>query len=196
DADEIKGRNTWMMWCGGNEAFWDWLAGHSYGFLDLLKLVASPDHQAGVLKRQRRFTDAGLINEPGCQTAAAQDEFRLLLEPTKDPLAPKPHEEIYGRSSGVIGLRLFKNPNFNANARGRWDAQRYFEDANYFNDPDLVRPYRVGMSCAFCHAAPHPAADRSRIPRIAAVRDRRLALQPVRPGQSRSLWLLSVARSP
>ena len=23
DLDEIKGRNTWMMWCGGNEAFWD-----------------------------------------------------------------------------------------------------------------------------------------------------------------------------
>jgi hypothetical protein len=21
-GDEIKGRNTWMMWCGGNEAFW------------------------------------------------------------------------------------------------------------------------------------------------------------------------------
>src|SRR5438552_3623422 len=93
DADEIKGRNTWMMWCGGDEAFWDWLAGHSYGFLDLLKLVASPDHQAGVLKRQRRFTDAGLINEPGCQTAAAQDEFGLFLEPPKDPLTPKPHEE-------------------------------------------------------------------------------------------------------
>src|SRR5262245_50379318 len=37
--DEIKGRNTWVMWCGGNEAFWDWLAGHSHGFMDLLKLV-------------------------------------------------------------------------------------------------------------------------------------------------------------
>src|SRR5438876_223027 len=24
--DEIKGRNTWMLWCGGNEGFWDWLA--------------------------------------------------------------------------------------------------------------------------------------------------------------------------
>src|SRR4051812_26848625 len=23
---EIRGRNTWMMWCGGNEGFWDWLA--------------------------------------------------------------------------------------------------------------------------------------------------------------------------
>jgi hypothetical protein len=39
DLDEIKGRNTWVMWCGGNEWFWDWLDQHSYGFLDFLKLV-------------------------------------------------------------------------------------------------------------------------------------------------------------
>src|SRR5690349_15588562 len=37
-AEEIKGRNTWMMWCGGNEGFWDWLANNSYGFMDLLKV--------------------------------------------------------------------------------------------------------------------------------------------------------------
>src|SRR5580658_1262958 len=57
--DEIKGRNTWVMWCGGNEAFWDWLAGHSYGFLDLLKLVASPDREIAVHKRKARFAEAG-----------------------------------------------------------------------------------------------------------------------------------------
>ena len=46
NSDEIKGRNTWMMWTGGNEAFWDWLANHSYEFLDLLKLVDfSPQNQ-------------------------------------------------------------------------------------------------------------------------------------------------------
>ena len=28
---EIFGRNTWMLWCGGNEAFWDWLAMNSRG---------------------------------------------------------------------------------------------------------------------------------------------------------------------
>src|ERR1700686_120576 len=39
--NEILGRNTWMIWGAGNEQFWDWLAGHSYGFTDLLKLVDS-----------------------------------------------------------------------------------------------------------------------------------------------------------
>src|SRR5829696_6436893 len=29
--DEIKGRNAWVLWAGGNEAFWDWLARYSYG---------------------------------------------------------------------------------------------------------------------------------------------------------------------
>ena len=56
----------------------------------------------------------------------------------------------------MVGLRLFKNPNFDDAARRSWDAKRYFTDAKYFNDPGLVRPYRVGMSCGFCHAAPHP----------------------------------------
>ena len=50
--DEIKGRNTWNMWCGGNERFWDWLGQQSYGFFDLLKLVASPDAETGKLKRK------------------------------------------------------------------------------------------------------------------------------------------------
>ena len=59
DPLEIKGRNTWMLWTGGNEAFWDWLANHSYGFIDLLKLVDfSPQHA------WPRFEEAGLIVEP------------------------------------------------------------------------------------------------------------------------------------
>src|SRR5262245_48547234 len=28
---EVKGRNTWIVWTGGNEAFWDWLATNSFG---------------------------------------------------------------------------------------------------------------------------------------------------------------------
>ena len=39
--EEILGRNTWMAWSGGNEAFWDWLANNSYGTFDLLKTLSS-----------------------------------------------------------------------------------------------------------------------------------------------------------
>ena len=39
--EEVKGRNTWMIWTGGNEAFWDWLANNSFGTFDLLKTLSS-----------------------------------------------------------------------------------------------------------------------------------------------------------
>ena len=38
---DIKGRNAWMLWTGGNELFWDWLSRHGYDSLDFLKLVDS-----------------------------------------------------------------------------------------------------------------------------------------------------------
>ncbi len=56
----------------------------------------------------------------------------------------------------MIGLRLFPNPDFDARAARRWDPVRYYTDPGYYNSKDLVRPYRVGMSCAFCHVGPNP----------------------------------------
>ena len=149
-ANEILGRDTWMLWCAGNEGFWDWLAGYSSGVIDLLKLVDTRN-------RSTRFLTAGLINEPGMRQAAHADKNGLWLDiPATDgkPASAIP-EAIYGRSSGVIGLRLFPNPQF-PKAKARWDARRYYNDPGYYNDPKLVRPYRVGMSCAFCHASFHP----------------------------------------
>ena len=148
--NEILGRNTWMIWCAGNEQFWDWLAGNSYGFTDLLKLVDSRN-------RPNRFKEAGLINEPGMQQAAKPDENGVWIDvPSVDEARlPAPPVKIYGKSSGVIGLRLFPNPKFEQ-AKAKWDPERYYKDPSYFNDPNLVRPYRVGMSCAFCHASFHP----------------------------------------
>ena len=33
---------------------------------------------------------------------------------------------------------------------------RYYTDERYYLSKDLVRPYRVGMSCGFCHVGPNP----------------------------------------
>ena len=33
---------------------------------------------------------------------------------------------------------------------------RYYNDPKYYLSKDLVKPYRVGMSCAFCHVGPNP----------------------------------------
>src|SRR5688500_6010040 len=29
--NEIKGRNTWIIWTAGNDAFWNYLSNHSFG---------------------------------------------------------------------------------------------------------------------------------------------------------------------
>jgi hypothetical protein len=51
----------------------------------------------------------------------------------------------YGRPTGVVGLRLFDNPAFDAR---KWDV------GEYFRNPGRVEPpYLVGFSCAFCHIA-------------------------------------------
>ena len=32
----------------------------------------------------------------------------------------------------------------------------FYNDPDYYLSKDLVRPYRVGMSCGFCHVGPNP----------------------------------------
>ncbi len=175
--EEIKGRNAWVLWAGGNQAFWDWLARHSYGSVDFLKLIDSQD-------RGRRFARTGLITEPGMRPPTEEETQQALGirydRPIKDdPDQKKIHVEyrktessgvsrtspeyhIYGYPTGVVGLRLFKNPEFTPEAEARWkkaheqDSERYYKDISYASRPDTIRPFRVGMSCGFCHIAPHP----------------------------------------
>jgi len=147
--DEIEGRNSWMLWTGGNERFWDVMAQRGYGLVDFLKTIDSR-------RRPQRFAELGLINEPGFREATAPDEFGLYIDgPEGEPPAGV-DPAVYGRSTGVLGLRLFPNPQFDAAARARWDPARYYQDPSYYRDPALVRPYRVGMTCGFCHVAFHP----------------------------------------
>jgi mono/diheme cytochrome c family protein len=237
EMKEVFGRNTWMIWCAGNEGFWDDLSRAELGFIDLVKLLDSRN-------RTRRFADAGMINEPGMEQAREGhgNAFGLWLDqptdgsvrrwrdaylkhtfdligkgvhksqrglpvyrgvadekPTEDGYDPPesymtflsgnlptknsyamernsntelakekseydysqlPPPDIYGLSSGVVGLRLFPNPYFDDAARAKWDAAKYYDDSktddSYYRDPKLVRPFRVGMACAFCHASWHP----------------------------------------
>ena len=147
--DEIEGRNTWMMWTGGNERFWDVMAQRGYGLVDFLKTIDSR-------KRAQRFAELGLINEPGFRAAAVPDEFGLYLDVPEGAPPAGVDPAVYGRSTGILGLRVFPNPQFDARARAHWNPERYFDDPSYYRDPALVRPYRVGMTCGLCHVAFHP----------------------------------------
>ena len=180
--DEIKGRNMWVVWTGGNDQFWDGMTASTFGAFDLLKIVAYDP--ATSVNRNRRWNYLGLMNEPCFDPPTQPDpkRFGLLLDQRRADCPADPFENeteypgiaigargttvpvgsLYGYASGIVGLRLFPNPAFDAAAAARWDAARYFSDPSYYNDPKLVRPYRVGMSCGFCHIGPnpvHPPAD-------------------------------------
>jgi cytochrome c5 len=155
---EVRGRNTWLMWTAGNQAFWDYLAGHGFGTFDLLKTIDSRG-------RAHRFATFGLMNEPGFVQASAPDQYGLWIDRPATPDAPYRESfaqadflRTYGRATGIVGLRLFPNPKFDAAARRRWDPARFRDDPAYYGDPDLVRPYTVGMACGFCHVGPNPVA--------------------------------------
>jgi hypothetical protein len=179
--DEIKGRNMWLVWSGGNDRFWDTMTHYTYGAFDLLKIVTAHSAENN---RDTRWSYLGLVNEPCFDKATGPDpaRFGLWLDRRNTTCAADPFENdtkypgvkigargttfadgkalpvgsYYGYGTGIIGLRLFPNPDFDAAAEARWDPEKYYNDPNYFNDPKLVRPYRIGMSCGFCHAGPNP----------------------------------------
>ena len=175
-----RGRNNWNVWTAGNDALWDELSRASFGNLDLLKTVSS--HAALKNSRSNRWSYLGLVNEP-CFTKASgprEDRYGLWLDQrvASAECPPDPFEDetkypgvkigargenglpvgsYYGYATGVLGLRLFPNPKFDKKAQDHWDADRYYNDPDYYNDKNLVKPYRVGMSCGFCHIGPNPS---------------------------------------
>ncbi|HWL14511.1 MAG TPA: hypothetical protein VNR00_02830, partial [Opitutus sp.] len=148
-VDEIKGRNTWNLWTGGNEQFWERMSRESYGLIDLLKTIDSRN-------RASRFQEMGLINQPGYRRASKPDEYGLWIDEADAPEPTSIDPNVYGRPTGIMGFRLFPNPDFDAKARQKWDGERYYRDADYAASPELVRPYRVGVSCGACHIAFNP----------------------------------------
>ena len=183
-ADAVKavaiGRNNWIVWTGGNDRLWDKLNRSSVGNLDLLKTISN----VGPYTRDNRWTWYGVVNEPCYKknTQPRADRWGLVLDvwddanpdcKNRDPFEnEKKYPGVaygargkgknqlgsyYGYGTGVVGLRLFPNPDFDEKAQAAWNAEKYYSDASYANRADLVKPYRVGMSCGFCHVGPNPS---------------------------------------
>jgi cytochrome c5 len=124
---------------------------------NMLRVVDSRSHD-------ERFQRTGLLNEPGCKKRTTPDEFGLYTyDCPEDPY-----------SSGVIGLRLRPNPDFDMEkwkSLGKGDvnkaAERWLEKPRDRFDwrtaekkkvIDVEPPYEVVMTCTVCHAAPNPVA--------------------------------------
>src|SRR5215471_17086101 len=166
---EVQGRVTWVMWSGGNDRFWDTISVNSVGALDFLKTLSSyPGLNAS---RKNRWRYLGLVNEPCFTQATGPDPERWGLWLDKRdpncPDGPDPYEDqakypgvkigsrgttvqgkefpagsFYGWASGIVGLRLFPNPDFDDAAAKKWDPVKFYTDPNYFNDRTLIKPYR------------------------------------------------------
>ena len=179
--EEVKGRNTWIVWTAGDDRLWDVLTVTSVGAVDFLKVVSS--HPKQPHGRKDRWNYYGLLNEPcfDAPTKGSDSRWGLWVDTRKAGCPPDPFENAtkypgvqigsrgktlngkpfeagsyYGYATGIVGLRLFPNPNFDEKAAAHWDAEKYYTDPAFYNDKDLVRPYRVGMSCGFCHVGPNP----------------------------------------
>ena len=138
--DEVKGRNTWVVWTGGNDRFWDVIGADSFGAVDLLKTISS--HPSLKYSRNTRWTWLGLVNEPCFDKATGPDPNRygLWLDKRRADCPPDPFENeskypgvkigargknlpagsFYGYATGVVGLRLFPNPDFDEAAAKKW----------------------------------------------------------------------------
>ena len=109
------------------------------------------------ISARRTFQNFGPGERAWFRAASKPDEFGLWLDEQVEPEPAGIDEKVYGKPSGVLGFRLFPNPEFNDEARKKWDGNRFMNDATYYNDNKLVRPYRVGVACGSCHISPYPS---------------------------------------
>lgn len=171
-----RGRNNWNIWTAGNDTLWDKFA--TDGILDLLKTLSN--HPVLGYSRDDRWQKLGLVNEPCFVKGEGprEDRFGLWLDVRDPACGPDPFEDetkypgvkigargdrpgfptgsYYGYATGVVGLRLLPNPAFDAAAEEDWDPEKFYTEPDYYDRKNLIRPYRVGMSCGFCHVGPSP----------------------------------------
>jgi hypothetical protein len=162
EKEALRGRIVWNLWIADSGLMWDYLARHGFGTADLLKTIDSRRHG-------ERFQQIGIINQPGFLQASGPDQYGLFIDvPNPSDPAGGIDRQIdyatYGRSSGVVGLRISDNPAFDAAAKAEWMKHvaadgvnhDFYEKPGYYNDKNLVRPYIVGMTCALCHVSFDP----------------------------------------
>ena len=179
-VEEVMGRNMWMVWTGGNDLFWDRVTNDTFGAFDLLKTISShPDLQA---HRTNRFDQLGLINEPcfsrrPVPTPTISGSGSTSARPTASPIpspmrksirvskigargrATFPVGSYYGEPLGVVGLRLFPNPDFDERAEARLGPRAVLRRSR------LLQLTRI-WSGPTASACPAPSATWGRAPSI------------------------------
>lgn len=138
----VRGCYVWFMWTGGGEIMWREFARRK--LIDIFAIKAS-----GRYDRQALWKEFGVINDPSCVARSTPDRYGLYLDDCADDTPRDGGKARFpGEPFGVIGLRKFPNPKFDA---AKWSAAKYFA-----GDTSIEPPYLVGMTCAVCHASFNP----------------------------------------
>ena len=175
--DEIKGRNMWLVWTGGNDRFWDTLTQLSFGDLRSAedRLVASrPEVQPRQPLELPRPGQRAVLREGDRPRSRSLRPVARRARSADCPPDPFENETKYpGVAIGARGKTVAGRLVLRLRHRHRRPAAvsqsglrrsggqgvgpgALLQRSGYYNDKDLVRPYRVGMSCGFCHVGPSP----------------------------------------
>ena len=103
--DEVKGRNMWLVWTGGNDRLWDELTNLTFGSFDLLKILSS--YPGLKYSRDNRWNYFGLVNEP-CFTKATgpnPQRYGLWLDVRDPNCPPDPFENAEKYPGVAVGAR-------------------------------------------------------------------------------------------
>src|SRR5258708_26097473 len=111
------GMDTWHWWCGvDNPGYWRETAKLTSKKANVLTARIELLRMLHTVPRAERWEKIGLINDPDCVAAEKPDKYGLMIDRMKDgALTWDP--EVFGFSSGVIRLQLFKYKNFDAKQR-------------------------------------------------------------------------------
>ena len=175
----------WLVWTGGNDRFWDYMVEPTFGTFDLLKIVApdpgslnarphrwrqlgivnEPCFQAPTRRDPNRFFGLWLDErKPGCAARSVRGRAALSRGSSRARAAPASRTAGRCRSARFTAIRpgssaCGSSPIPSSTRRRRSigaTARDIIPIPAFYNDKKLVRPYRVGMSCAFCHVGPSP----------------------------------------
>ena len=103
--DEVKGRNMWLVWTGGDDRLWDELTNLTFGSFDLLKILSS--YPGLKYSRDNRWNYFGLVNEP-CFTKATgpnPQRYGLWLDMRSADCPADPFENAEKYPGVAIGAR-------------------------------------------------------------------------------------------
>lgn len=163
--EQARGRDIWYKATAGNERYHTYALPQRMGaYIDWWKVLNTQ-------KRNTRFKDWGVINDPECRPGDASsfgmdicpgDEDLLnyvgkkgYRDPACDlPQPPGSNREdpcklAFGTSTGIVGFRKFPNPKFK---RENWKGYENYK----YTDGSIDPPFLIGEACAGCHVGFEP----------------------------------------